>query len=279
MPSAVLGSGPIGFTDTNGKQQSIPLSLLYFDNGLVKADKWPLYPANTAVVDALLKSLVAGEFLKPAPAAPPKPAMILKAAIPGAKGNTIQVMFSNIVAGATPPASTTFDAEIAAKATYAALSFDPDSPAFIGKVLGASAPGTSPGLVRARNFPSPAIPPKAITTSNPLASGGASAKSSLSVDGDPSGTAFTLEAWKEGAEGDNIKITIPEVNSGAKTFTLVVEWAQAKITSVALANLQSQLQGEKFVIEEVLKPEGAADFGIPAPGTIALSGGAVAFSA
>jgi hypothetical protein len=279
MPSAVLGSGPIGFTDKNGKQQSIPLSLLYFENGVVKANKWPLHPLNTAVVDALLKRLVAGEFLKPAPASPPKPAMSLKAAIPGAKGNTIQVTFSNIVAGATPPATTTFDAEIAAKATYAALSFDPDSPAFIGKVLGTSAPGTSPGLVRVKNLPSPAVPPKVITVPKPLASGGASATLSLSVDGDPSGTAFTLEAWKEGAEGNNIKITLPEVNLGAKTFTLVVEWAQDKIPSITLANLQSQLPGGKFVIEEVLKPEGAVDFGIPAPGTIVLSGGADATGA
>jgi hypothetical protein len=272
MPSAVLGSGPIGFTDTNGKQQSIPLSLLYFDNGLVKADKWPLYPANTAVVDALLKSLVAGEFLKPAPAPPPKPAIILKAAIPGIRGNTIQVTFSNIVAGATPPTSTTFEAEITAKAIYSALSFDPNSPSFIGKVLGVEVSGTSPGLVRVKQpAPSTAVPPKTITISKPLVREGASPRSSLSVDGDPSGTAFTLEAWKEGADGDNIKIAIPDVDSVAQTFTLVVEWIQPKITSIALTDLPSKLAGTEFVIQ-VSQPEGA-DFGIPSPGTIVLSGG------
>jgi hypothetical protein len=53
MPKVVIGSGPIGFTDRQGKQQSIPLSLLYFDNGVVKADKWPRYSDNAAVVDAL----------------------------------------------------------------------------------------------------------------------------------------------------------------------------------------------------------------------------------
>jgi hypothetical protein len=279
MPSGVLGSGPIGFTDTKGKQQSIPLSLLYFDNGLVKADKWPPYSANTAVVDALLKSLVEGEFLKPAPAPPPKPAIILKAAIPGVKGNTIQVTFSNIVAGATP-ATTTFEAEITAKATYSALSFDPNSPSFIGTVLGVEAFGTSSGLVRVKKpAPTTAVPPKVITTAKPLTGGGASRKSSLLIDENPSGTAFTLEAWKAGVEGDNIKITIPDVNLEAKTFTLVVEWTQAKIISITLASLQSALQGEQFVIKEVLKPEGAADFGIPALGTIVLSGGADATGA
>ena len=273
MLNAVLASGPIGFTDKNGKQQSIPLSLLYFDTGVVKAEKWLPYndPKNKAVVDALLKSLVAGEFLTPARTPPPKPAIVLKAAIPGSKGNTIQVTFSNIVAGATT--STTFEAEIVVKATYAALSFDPDSPSFIGKVLGVEAPGTSSGLVRVKKpAPSTTVPPEVIETAKSLAGGGDSVKSSLPIDGG-SGTVFTLEAWKDGAEGDNIKITIPDVNSGAKTLTLVVEWTQVKITSITLANLQSKLQGEKFVIEEVLKPEGAADFDIPALGTIVLSGG------
>lgn len=275
MPSAVVGSGPISFTDSNGNQQSIPLSLLYFENSTVKADKWLPYNANKAVVDALLKDLVTGEFLKPAPTPPPKQAIVLKAAFPGAKGNTIQVTFSNIVAGSSPPTSTTFDAEIAAKFTYSGLSFEPGSPSFIGKVLDIGATsGTSPGLVRVKEpAPTTATQPKAITTSKPLMGGGASAKSSLIVDGDPSGTAFTLEAWKDGADGDNIKISIPDVNAGAKTFTLVVEWTQPKITSITLADLSAgtKLQGEKLVIE-VSKPEGT-DFGIPTPGTIVLNGG------
>jgi len=274
MAKAVIGNGPIGFTDTNGKQQSIPLSLLYFDNGVVKANKWGLYEDNKAVVDALLKSQVAGEFLKPAPASPPKPAMILKAAIPGAKGNTIQVTFSNIVAGATPPASSTFDAEITAKATYAGLSFEPESPSFIGKVLGVGAkPGTSPGLVRVKEpAPSAAIQPKAFTTSKKLTDGGGSPKFSLSVDTETTGKTLDLEAWKDGAAGDNIQVSIPAVNPGAKTFTLVVEWTQPKITSIKLTDLPAgvKLQGVDFVVE-VSPPAGG--FGIPTPGTIALSGG------
>lgn len=274
MPSAVLGSGPIGFTDTNGKQQSIPLSLLYFENGVVKADKWRLYEANKVVVDALLKSQVAGEFLKPAPAPPPKPAMILKAAIPGAKGNTIQVTFSN-----ADVTRTTFDAEITAKATYSGLRIFPDSPSFIEKVLGlGSTAGTSPGLVRVRQPAPDAVTsmPQPISTSRALALEGDSPRSSLSVNGDSSGTAFTLEAWKEGAEGDNIKITILDVDSVAQTFTLVVEWIQ-QITSITLTDLPSKLAGSGFVIQ-VSQPEGA-DFGIPAPGTIALNGGADATGA
>ncbi len=276
MPSQVIGNGPVSFTDKNGKHQSIPLSLLYFENSKIPVDKLSLDDDDKNTLKALLENLIAEGFLKPAPTPPPKAAIALKAARLGAKGNTIQVTFSNIVVDPdypTDPTKTTFDAEITAKATYSGLSFDPKSPSFIGKVLGVGEKaGTSPGLVQVKEpAPTKVTQPQTITTPKPLTGGGASVQSSLSIDGDPSGTAFTLEAWKKGADGDNIKITIPNVDSGAKTFTLVVEWAQPKITPIKLADLPSKLAGNEFVIQ-VSKPEGG-DFGIPAPGTIVLNGG------
>jgi hypothetical protein len=277
MPSAVIGSGPIGFTDEKGNQQFIPLSQLYFDDyGEVTVKGKLPDSANPKVVNALLKNLVAGGFLKSAPTLPPKPAIVIKAAIPGAKGNTIQVTFSKIVAGTTT-AGPTFDAEIIAKATYSNLSFNPNFPSFIGKVLGIGAtPGISPGLVRVKEpAPSTAIEPEAITfkalhTPDALAT----EKKYLlvlkkGIDKEPD---LTLEAWKEGADGENIKITISEVDSTPQTFTLVVEWTQPKIINIALTQLPSKLAGEGFVIK-VSPPEGES-FGIPAPGTIVLSGGA-----
>jgi hypothetical protein len=279
MPSAVIGSGPIGFTDTKGHQQFIPLSQLYFnDVGEVIVKEGPLYNDNKGVVDALLKNLVAGGFLKSAPTLPPKPAIVIKAAIPGAKGNTIQVTFSNFsnIVADLPTANTTFDAEIIAKATYSNLSLDPSSTSFSGKVLGVGAtPGISPGLVRVKEPPpKTAIEPEDISTAlNALGSAEKNCSFVVPTKGNSSQPAFTLEAWKEGADGQNIKITISEVDSKTKTFTLVVEWAQ-KITTIGLNNLPSKLAGDKdkeFVIK-VSPPEGES-FGIPAPGTIVLSGG------
>jgi hypothetical protein len=283
MPSAVIGSGPIGFTDNQGKQQFIPLSQLYFDDdGNVTVKAGVVGEKNQGAVNALLKNLVAGGFLKSAPTLPPKPAIVIKAAIPGAKGNTIQVTFSkfsNIVAD-LPTAKTTFDAEIIAKATYSNLSVDPSSTSFIGKVLGVGAtPGISPGLVRVKAPASntPIQQPKAIT-STALSLQDSTETNYYHVvpsQGDSSKPAFTLEAWKEGVDGQNIKITlIPDVNSTLQTFTLVVEWAQ-KISPIGLNNLPSKLAGDQdkeFVIK-VSPPEGES-FGIPAPGTIVLSGGA-----
>lgn len=285
MPSAVIGSGPIGFTDTNGQQQFIPLSQLYFDDyGEVTVKAGVVGINNQTVVGALLKNLVAGGFLKPAPTLPPKPAIVIKAAIPGAKGNTIQVTFSNFrnIATGTPPDSPIFDAEIIAKATYSNLSLDPNSASFIGKVLGVGAtPGISPGLVRVKG-PAPTdktIQPKAISTPEALEAPTLPAEKKyfrvVPKEGKPSETAFTLEAWKEGDDGKNIKITlIPDVNSTTQTFTLVVEWAQ-QIPDITRVNLALKLAGEEgkeFVIK-VSPPEGANSFGIPAPGTIVLSGG------
>jgi hypothetical protein len=281
MPSAVIGSGPIGFTDKEGNQQFIPLSQLYFDDYGKVTVKGGQLGENNEVVDALLKNLVAGGFLKSAPTLPPKPAIVIKAAIPGAKGNTIQVTFSNfrnIPTGKPPVNITTFDAEIIAKATYSNLSSDPISTSFIGKVLGVGAtPGISPGLVRVKQ-PAPNTQiqqPKAIKTSTKLGQSNPSVERNFFVvqqEGTASDPAFTLEAWKGGADGQNIEIAIPDVNPGDKTFTLVVEWTQPKIVEIALTELPSKLAGLGFVIT-VSPPEGES-FGIPAPGTIVLSGGA-----
>jgi len=284
MPSAVIGSGPIGFTDKEGQQQFIPLSQLYFDDdGNVTVKAGVVGEKNQGVVNALLKNLVAGGFLKPAPTLPPKPAIVIKAAIPGAKGNTIQVTFSkfsNLVAG-LPTADTTFDAEIIAKATYSNLSFNPNSASFIGKVLGVGAtPGISPGLVRVKEpAPSTAIEPEAITFKalHPPDALATEKKYLLvlkkGIDKEPD---FTLEAWKEGADGQNIKITISEVDLKTETFTLVVEWAQ-QIMSIGLNQLPSKLAGEQdkeFVITVSPPEDDPKSFGFPAPGTIVLSGGA-----
>jgi hypothetical protein len=133
-------------------------------------------------------------------------------------------------------------------------------------------------LVRVKEpIPATATQPQAIATPEPLTGGSDSVKSSLAIAGDPSGTAFTLEAWKNGTEGDNIQVSIANVDAAAKTFTLTVEWTQPKIPAIALTDLPAKLEGNQFAIA-VSKPEDS-DFAIPAPGTISLSGGADATEA
>lgn len=260
MSSQVIGSGPVGFTNSDGNQVFIPLSALYFDaGGQIKADKWNFYTAkNKNIVDALLKELVEGGFLLFGKESPIKPAMLIEAAISGAVGNHIQVNFSNIVVDSITLANSTFDCIIAAKDTYFGLKLDS-----IEAVLGTKIPTLS--LVNVKDVKS-SLPNEG---SYVLASGSMATKASKEID--PLGTAFTLEAWKEGADGNNITATISQVDTTAKTFTLVVEWKQPVIKGIKVADLPTKLAGDGLLLK-VSKVKDA-EFAIPTAGTIILNGG------
>jgi hypothetical protein len=267
MATQVLGSGPVGFTDSTGNQVFIPLSKLYFDDAnKIQAGNWELYTANQKTVDALLKELVEGGFLLPGTEPPikPKPAMLIESAISGAVGNHIQVAFSNIVVDSATPANSTFECSITAKDTYPDLKWDS-----IETVLGIKTPTLS--LVNVKNVKS-SLPKKGIYN---LTGGGIGTKASKEIDddGDPSGIAFTLEAWKEGLDGNNITATISQVDTNAKTFTVIVEWKQI-ITGIAVVDLPTKLAGDGLVLK-VSKPKEPkdAEFAIPMVRTIILNGG------
>ncbi|MEH2236641.1 hypothetical protein [Nostoc sp.] len=276
MTSTVIGNGPIGFTDKDGNQRFIPLSSLKVEGSEINLVSSQLYTKNKLIVDAVLKNLIDGGFLTPGANPPPKPALVLKAAIPGAAGNTIQVTFSNIVIDRDTPANTTFDATITAKEIYSGLSFDSNSSSSIKKVLGTETIiASSPGLVRAKDTDTPTQPTD--KQSYTLAGGGVG-KSHVDITGtSPGPTAFTVEAWKVGSEGDNITIKISEVDAIAKTFTLVAEFKPQLIAGIKLADLPGKLAGSDFVIT-VAKPDNA-NYAIPARGTVILGGGADAKAA
>jgi hypothetical protein len=276
MTSTVIGNGPIGFTDKDGNQKFIPLSSLYFEGSEIKVVSSQLYTKNKLTVDAVLKNLIDGGFLTAGANPPPKPALVLKAAIPGAAGNSITVTFSNIVVNLNTPGNSTFDATITAKETYSGLSFDSNSSSFIKKVLGTETIiASSPGLVRAKDSDAPTQPTD--KQSYTLAGGGVG-KSHVDITGtSPGPTAFTVEAWKVGSEGDNITIKISEVDAIAKTFTLIVEFKPQLITGIKLTDLPDKLAGSGFVIT-VAKPDSGA-YAIPALGTVILGGGADAKAA
>ncbi len=270
MPNQVIGSGPIGFTNSDGNQVFIPLSALYFDaDGKIKPDSWSSYPKDEQTVNGLLNELVEGGLLIAGTEAPIKPAMLIEAAISGAVGNHIQVAFSNIVVDSTTPANTTFECTITAKDTYLDLSFDSTSSSFIKKVLGTETiTGSISSLVRIKDADTPSLPKQG---SYVLTGGGVAAKASKTIDGAPSVTAFTLEAWKNGTDGQYLTATIPQVDGTAKTFTLVVEWKQPVITGIKVADLPTKLVGDGLVLK--VSQSGMANFAIPVLGPIILNGG------
>jgi hypothetical protein len=265
MPrTVVLGNGPIAFTEQGGQMLLIPLSALTLDGNTIQANP----PYNTKEISQWLQYLVNTGFLT-AGSTPPKPAMAITAADPGLAGNNIQVVFSNIVPDLADSTKTTFDATITETDTYNGLSVDSTSPSFIKTVLGTETiTGTKPGLVHIKDADTPVLP----QTNNYLLTGGSASKySSIQIPGDPSGNAFQVEAKKSGKDGDNTKVTITNVDSSAKSFTLTAVWTQT-VTSIKLGDLQVKLQGNQYEIK-VDKPAGG-DFAIPAPGPIGLSGGA-----
>ena len=268
MPEAVaLGNGPVAFTTQDGHQLLIPLSALSFDaSGTLTVSNWPPYTTYKSQVDAWLNYLVASGELTPGAAPPPKPAILIQAADPGAAGNYIQVVISNVT-------QTTFDATLTETDTYVGLSYDQASPSFIKTVLGTeTTSGTKPGLVHILAADTPTTPKAG---SYALTGGGASAKSAKPVAGDPSGTAFNVEAKKVGKDGDNTTVTIANVDGTAKTFTLSAVWTSS-VTGIQVTDLPAKLAGSGY---EITVNNPASGYALPAAGPIQLSGGADAAAA
>ena len=204
--------------------------------------------------------------------------MVIQAQDPGAAGNNIQVVFSNIqVVDPHDSSKITFDATITETDTYNGLNLNPASPSFIQTVLGKQGTnkGSQPGLVSIKDISvNPPLP--LATKTYPLANGGAT-PSFVPIDGDPAGTAFIVEAKKASPEGDNTTVIISDVDKDKKTFTLVAKWTKS-IPGIHLAELPNKLDGGPPQYEiKVSIPNGGA-FAIPAPSSVGLSGGADAKS-
>src|SRR5258706_10282301 len=104
MPKRLVsGSGPIAFTDENGKMSLIPLSALTFESGELQVDA----PYNTDPIKNWLQYLVKAGSLSPGELPPPKPAMTVTAVTEGGTGNNIRVTFSNMKPDAAAPTDAT----------------------------------------------------------------------------------------------------------------------------------------------------------------------------
>lgn len=269
------GNGPFEFTDSNGRQVSIPLSVLQFTNGTlgVDATKWTpfknSYPADEqALINNLLAYFASQQLIVPAVVPSPKPAMVVKAADPGTAGNNIAVTIENIVPD-RDPTKVKFNLKVTETDTYTGL-----SASNIESVLGGvtatgtiAVPGTQPGLVQILDGSVVAggIP---AAKDYPLTGGGATPASVNVVDG--GNRVFTLQAKKGGAGGNQTTVTISNV--AGNLFNLNAVWTN-KMSGVTIGTLQ-QIVASNFGYEiTVATPSGGA-FSVPAAVTTALSGGA-----
>ena len=269
-----VGSGPIAFTTKAGQALLIPLTAISFENGNVKlstiyssTDRAELQPW----LDYLAKqgTIAAGEI------APSQTAFVIQATDSGIAGNNIQIELKNVTLDPADPsnlAKATFDAIVTEKETYT-LSFDLAAPNFIKTILGTDkSPGTN--LVHIKDADTPSKPKPGVY---PLGNGNAMTKATKPVDADPagSGSAFNLEAKKNGGDGNNTVATISSVDAAAKIFAMSVIWTQT-IAAIKLADLPVKLEGTEKYIITVTKPDGTSSSfpAIPSAGVFVLNGGA-----
>ena len=275
----VTGNGPFEFTDTFGRQVSIPLTAFSVDpvKGIVPDAAWAAVftssPATAVPAAALLAYAIKQQLIVPAAVPAAVPAVVIKAADTGPAGNNITVQ---ILTGtpASDPSLTTFDIVITEEETYAGLTVETIA-GVLGTCDASGTPlttGTTPGLVR-------------VLTGSAVGTGAPSAVNTT-LSGDPGmveisghgspAPSFTLVAKKPGADGEltNIEVT-PDTTSppaGEETFTMFVSW-QKEIDGVSITTLQSLVQSDLSYEITVSLPAAGA-FSVPAASSVALSGGA-----
>lgn len=243
MEKAATASNPVSVFTAEGNLLVIPVSALFFDdNGDIHArppysgpdvERWIRYLASPSI-----------QAIRQAPEAPPKPAMVLRAAVPGSTGNNINVKI-------TYPDSnrTEYRVEVTKTDRYTLLK--PDT---MSKVLAAR-----PGLVHVKNGSATPKMPAALDDA-PLKNDG-----TLEVRGKNGRTAFVLEAKGPASDVQLIKITIDDVD---ETFTLVAKWTK---TATVSGDPKTALADLGYVV--VFKPPEGGEFGQPPAGEFNLSGG------
>jgi hypothetical protein len=267
--TAALANGPVTFTDNAGRQVLVPNSAIYFDaGGKIQADKWPLYAANKALLDPWLNYLARSGAIVPDTTAPPKVAMVIKAADAGAAGNNIQVAFSNVQADANNPGNSKMDVTVTERNTYQGLKLNT-----IKSVIGTdTTQGSQPGLVHLKGAADPTDLPK---EGDYQLQGGDDATpkaASKGVTKDAGGgDAFTLEAKRPGQDSNNIVVTVKDLDKTAGTFTLVAVYkrssAAIKVSDFPAASPTG------YAYELAVTPPSGGALSAPAPGTVTLSGG------
>ena len=271
---AVAGHGPLSFTDSNGRQRSVPLSALQFNGpALELGPDWTVASgiADTADQTTLLavanERLAAGELFAP-PMAPPSPAILFTAAVPGSEGNDITITVSASAGNAL-----TAQPKISARTTdvYAGLT---DGAAARTRI-GVDDPGTSgdragSGIVMVKE-------------STPIAAGFPKDGQSLTVATDTpvlaedgTTTLFTLVP-RPGGPAAGIPVTVAvDPGSNPPTFTVTASFDTGPSTPIPLSELATLPAPLPFLISASPPPRGVA---VPAGGDVQLSGGALGVAA
>lgn len=258
--TSVVAQSPVWF-NVDGTHLMIPLSAIYFDsNGVLKADRWPLFATYQTHVVPLLERLRKGGVLRPGEQAVAKPAFTATAITPGTVA-TLEVTIANVAPDATTPANSTADITVTETDLYTGLELG-TMKATLGETAGA---GKRPGLVFVTSAGAPSLPK---TGTYPAVAAAAGDPCTITVPNDSgAGDAFELETRADGADAVLTSVEIKDTDAVAGKFTLIAKWSK---TAPALA-INGIGAAFAYVITVTAPPDG---FLAPGAGKVVLAGGA-----
>lgn len=260
VTNAAKGNGPIEIMDSGGSLVAIPLSSVFFDDGVIKG-QGATYLANKAAFDALLAYLADQKIVEPAPGViQPPAAALISAKKAGAAGNDIRVTFANPRPDPADNTKTIFDATLTQTDAYTNV-----APADLGTTLGTSAATGSPAAAAfLSSAAAAAVLPKAGTYA-------ATAAGVVSVPKNAgAGNAFQLTFRNVDAAA---VMTAEVADVGPTAFTLRTTWTRT-VVGTDIASIASAANFGALITVSGPPPAGGAPTLPPAAGTVVFAGGA-----
>jgi hypothetical protein len=267
MGTPVTSYGPFEFTDSKGKQVSIPLSALTLNGGqLTSTDPGWSAVLGAQPAKALWQQMVAEGLLAPMPAPAPAPAMLLRAASSGTAGNniTITITVHSVSPPANDPLLVPFDLNVTETDTYAG-----QTAATISQTL-----VTAGALVQVVDSIETTGVPDPYTKFQFL---GSPAQLAVEASGSPGGTLFVLAPRGSGPDSHSTYVTIAPDPGGSGTFSLQATWTKTA-SGLTLATLASAVQSQLGYEITISKPSSGA-YSVPAAGSTTLTGGGTSSNA
>jgi hypothetical protein len=252
--SGITSDGPIVMMDSDGAEIVVPLSALYVDGGVVKADHWPGFKhvVDQNGVTAWLQKLLADGTVGAAPPAQPQPAMVVRAAAPGSAGNGISVSVA-VVTADPDPTKVTFDLSVALTQTYTGL-----TPATIESVLGSDLkPLPQPGLVDVVHDSIDVTKTVAVPKTYGLTGAGGAAKPRVDLVDKTPNSVVTLEANRRLG---TTALQLSNINDVQGTFSITATWSETNAktyTGLKLSQIQATLAADPTALATVTGPVGA----------------------
>jgi hypothetical protein len=252
--TAAQAMSPVVFFTEDGAQLEVPMSAIYFDNGVVGTDRPPDSSSRKLLLWLQYQASL-GRIVS-APDPPASPAFLVEAATAGTYGNRIEI---TTAPAATPTAVDSVDVKVSATDRYIDVKV-----ADLAGLLGtAGAKGTEPGLLQVAD--------------NPV---GASEPTPGIIAEDPTATwklgtgkkAVTLEPRTPGTDFDAGDVLVRVEPGGAPgTFALVVTWSAA-VDDVSPADFSAAFTPKFDFLVTIAKPADGP-FKAPRAGTLSLAGG------